>query len=175
MHCNYWKPGCPGAHALQQEEPPQWEVHGPQRRAAPAHHKERELAQSSEDPSTQKQIQLFKKNFFKEVKWGHALIFLPPFLPLALFLSPFLVFLPSSVPLSFPSLSLPLFLFLSVGWIQAVSRWRCADGYGHHSHSICSLKGLCFSSPTPNCVPWFKKDTVTMKKLMLQVVNTCVP
>ena len=42
---NYWarvpqllKPACPGAHALQQEKPPQWEACAPQWRVAPALH-----------------------------------------------------------------------------------------------------------------------------------------
>ena len=48
VHHNYWaytlEPAShdywvhkPRAHALQQEKPPQWEAHAPQRRVAPAH------------------------------------------------------------------------------------------------------------------------------------------
>ena len=54
----------PGAHAPQQERPPQWEAHAPQRGVAPAHRGWRGPAISSEDP-TQPKINKFIKNFLK--------------------------------------------------------------------------------------------------------------
>ena len=47
----------PRAHALQQEKPPQWEAHAPQRRVAPAHHNKRK-------PAQQWRPNAAKKNFF---------------------------------------------------------------------------------------------------------------
>ena len=40
----------PRAHALQQERPPQWEAHVPQRGVAPAQHNQRKPTHSNEDP-----------------------------------------------------------------------------------------------------------------------------
>ena len=128
MHCNCRKPGCPRTRALQQEEPPQWEVHARHLSAAPAPRKWRPLAQKQRRPSLK-----------KEVKWGHALIFLPLFLPLSL--SPLLSFLPSSGPPSPPppslSPSFPLsFCRLNPGCLLVTMR-RCLWA----SLTFCLLSG----------------------------------
>ena len=60
------KPACPGALALQQEEPPQREAHTPQLRMAFPHH-ERKPARSSEDPALPK----LNKHVFKNSLTQH--------------------------------------------------------------------------------------------------------
>lgn len=76
------------------------------------------------------------------------------------------VFISSSPLLSLPLSSFSHFLCL---WAE----FRLSSGKGQmatiHSHFFCSVKGLRFSSPAPNCAHTSRRETMTGKTINIMI------